>query len=178
MYPALAGTRVIAFGGKARAGKDTAAKYLREIDPVGTHLFAFSDAISAYARVAGGMTRREPRLLQELGYAMRQTAPSVWLDALYWRIEETRPKVALVTGVRFPDEVRMLRDMGGILIWIDRVRPDGTVMEPTDRDPAHPVETALVRTDFDHLLINPDGNEALLKVRVLTLFDRLTRSAA
>lgn len=178
MYPPIPGTKVYAFGGKSRAGKDTAAKFLTEIDPVGTAVFAFSDAIAAYCRVAGGMRKREPRILQEVGYAMRQTAPTVWLDALYWRIDEVRPKLALVTGVRFPDEIAMLRSMGGTLIWVDRVREDGSRVLSTDRDQAFPTENALTRTDFDHLLINPDGDEARFRLRVLSLYDMLTRSAA
>lgn len=178
MYLPIPGTKVWAFGGAARGGKDTAAGYLRAIDPVGTVAFAFSDAIAAYCRVQGGMTRRDPRLLQQVGFAMRQTAPAIWLDALYWRIDEVRPKLAVITGVRFPDEVAMVREMGGALIWVDRVRDDGSIVTATDRDLAFPTETALTRTDFDHLLVNPDGNPSLFRMRVLTLFDMLTRGAA
>lgn len=178
MYLPILGTEIYAFGGHARAGKDTAAAILREIDPSATVTFAFSDAIAAYCRVSGGMTKRDPRLLQAVGYSMRQVTPSVWLDALYWRVDEVRPKRALVTGVRFPDEVHMLRDMGATLIWVDRARDDGSLVMATDRDPNFPTETALTRTDFDHLLINPDGQPDLFKLRVLALYDRLTRSAA
>lgn len=175
MYAPIPGTRVIGFGGAARAGKDTAANVLREIDPMRTTCFAFSDAISAYARVAGGMKKRDPRLLQEVGYAMRQAAPGVWLDALYWRIDEVRPRLALVTGVRFPDEVAMLRAMGGTLIWVDRVTGDGLPVMVTDRNPNHPVETAVRPADFDFRIVNPDGEEGLYRQRVLTLYEALTR---
>jgi hypothetical protein len=171
LYPPLPGTTVIAMGGWSRHGKDTAAQIIAELAPAGAvQRFAFSDAIAAYARVQGGMTRREPRLLQELGYAMRQIDASVWLKALYWRIEELRPKIALVTGVRFPDEVEMLRSMGGALVWVERRTATGDRVGVTDRDADFPTETALVRTDFDRLLLNPDGDLGLFRQRVCALY--------
>lgn len=173
-YPPIPGVKVLGFAGAARHGKDTAAKFITEIAPPG-HIerFAFSDAISAYARVAGGMTKRNPRLLQEVGYALRQTHAGIWLDALYWRIDDIRPRLALVTGVRFPDEVTMVRAMGGTVVWVERLDDDGVPMRVTDRNANYPTETALTRTDCDRVMLNPDGNETLFRQRVCGLYMEL-----
>jgi hypothetical protein len=177
-YPPIPGVKVVAMGGSARHGKDLAAQIILELAPAGAaRAFAFSDAISAYCRVQGGMTKRNPRLLQEVGYAMRQVNPSVWLDALYWRLDDVRPKLAIITGVRFPDELAMLRSMGGALVWVERRTADGERVAVTDRDAAFPTETALVRTDFDRLLLNPDGDLGLFRQRVCALYLDLFPSA-
>jgi hypothetical protein len=173
MYLPICGTRVIAIGGPARSGKDSAALAIASVDPLRTLRVAFSDAISTYCRVQGHMTKREPRLLQEVGYALRQTSPSVWLDAVYWRIEEARPRLAVITGVRFPDELAMVRDMGGTSVWVERVRADGTFVRATDRDLGFPTETALTRTDFDRVLLNPDGAPERFRLHALELFRQL-----
>lgn len=171
MYPPIPGVKVVAMGGAARHGKDAAGQILAELAPAGhVQRFAFSDAISTYCRVQAGMTKRQPRLLQEVGYAMRQTAPGVWLDALYWHIDDARPKLAIVTGVRFPDEVAMIRSMGGALVWVERRDADGALVAVTDRDARFPTETALTRTDFDRLLLNPDGDLGLFRQRVCALY--------
>ena len=174
-YKPIPGTRIFAFGGASRSGKDTAARIIYEIHPAQSAYFAFSDAISVYCRILQGMTKRDPKLLQTAGFALRQTNPAVWTDALYWLLDERRPRTALITGVRFPDELAMLRAAGAKLVWVERVRPDGSTVTATDRDPNVPTETALTRTDFDYLLTNPDGEELKYRMRVLALYDSLTR---
>lgn len=173
MYLPIPETRVLAIGGPARSGKDTAAKTLLAIDPARTLALAMSDAIAHECRLHHGMTTRDPRLLQKVGYALRQAVPTIWLDAVYWRIVEARPRLALITGVRFPDELAMVRAMGGQTVWVDRVREDGRFVRAADRDLNFPTETALTRTDFDHLLLNPDGAEGRFKLHVLSFYEKL-----
>lgn len=99
-----------------------------------------SDAISALARVRDGMTTRDPALLQRIGFAERQRDVAVWLRCLYGAIEDRRPTLAIVTGVRFPDEAEMIQEMGGHLVRVIRLEPDGQPFIDPDRDPRHEVE--------------------------------------
>lgn len=156
-YSLLPHTRIIGFGHRARTGKDVAARTIADKTD-DARIYAFSDAISTYCRVARGMTVRDPVLLQEVGYELRQTNPDIWVQALYWRLEEDRPRTALVTGVRFPNEVEMIRAMGGEVWRIDRLTASGEPFLATDRPTDHPTETALRDAVFDRVLVNQTGD--------------------
>ena len=155
-YAPLPHTRVIGFGHRARTGKDIAARTIAE-KADDARIYAFSDAIAAYCRVSRGMTVRDPVLLQDVGYELRETRPDLWVEALYWRLEEDRPRTALVTGVRFPNEVQMIRSIGGEVWRIDRLTASGEPFRATDRPEDHPTETALSEALFDHVLVNRTG---------------------
>lgn len=172
-YPQIPGTRVIGFGGAPRAGKDTACTVLFGVDPLRSARFAFSDAIAAHCRVMRGMTKRDPVLLQHEGFALRSARQTVWIDALYWRIDEVRPRLALISGVRFPDEIQMVRDMGGHLFWIDRVDEHGNRHVVTDRDPNFVTETSVTASMFDAVITNVEGRDELFRMRVLDAYRRL-----
>ena len=139
----------------------------------GARRYAFSDAIASYCRVRHGMTTRDPRLLQQVGLEMRHSSnPFVWLDALYWRIDEERPSLAIITGVRFPDETSMIRQCGGMIWRIDRFTPAGQPFIATDRDPNHETETALDHFEFDVVLRNISGEAASFKESVISTYAR------
>ena len=81
----------------------------------------------------------------------------MWLDAVYWKLEEDRPPLAVITGVRFPDEVKMIRSLGGEVWRVDRYNHDGSPFVATDRPDGHPTETALDGFVFDRVLSNTTG---------------------
>ena len=155
-YAPIPGVRVLGLTGAARHGKDTAAAAIVAVT-LGAKVYALSDAISVVCRVFHGMTRRDPPLLQRVGFDQRLLTPSVWLDALYWRIDEDRPTLAIITGVRFPDEGQMVWDMGGSLIRVRRVTDHGLPYAATDRDPAHPVEQQQSGIPVSDEWLNEDG---------------------
>lgn len=75
-------------------------------------------------------------------------------DPAYWT-RRCREKILLTEGlvfiddVRFPDEVEMVKDLGGVVIRIDRYKALGI----TTSD--HPSETALDDyKEFDHTILN------------------------
>lgn len=161
LYPPIPGVTVIGFGGPARAGKDTAASIMFALNPLDSMRFAFSDAITHYCRIVHGMEKRHPGLLQTTGQELRRTVRArVWLDCVYWRVDELRPRVALITGVRFPEEIQMVRDMGGRLFWVERRDADGTAPAVTDRDPNFVTETSVHAGMFDQRLVNVTGKLA------------------
>ena len=162
-YAPIPGVRVLGLTGAARHGKDTAAAAIVAVTP-GAKVYALSDAISVVCRVFHGMTRRDPPLLQRVGFDQRLHDPAVWLDALYWKIDEDRPPLAIITGVRFPDEADMVRFMGGTVIRIRRVTDHGLPYTATDRDPAHPVEQHMQGIPVADEWLNEDGHpERLVK---------------
>lgn len=105
----------------------------------GAERYAFSDAVAAYCRIFGYMDARDPSVLQRYGTSVRATDADVWVRTLAGLIADHRPPVAVVTGVRYPNELQMIRDMGGVLVAVDRVEAPAL----TDRDPNHPVERGI-----------------------------------
>lgn len=68
------------------------------------------------ARHPCGKTFRQ--ILQEVGAKMREIWPDVWLD--YWKQGCHKDTVVIVPDVRFPNEVKAIQDMGGIVIRLTR----------------------------------------------------------
>jgi hypothetical protein len=67
----------------------------------------------------GSMTIRE--VLQYVGTDIfRKMVPDVWMDALLRRIEKEQPKIALVSDVRFDNEIVGLQEAGGNVIGLTR----------------------------------------------------------
>src|SRR5262245_37387151 len=108
---------VFGLGHKARHGKDFAgramATYAASIG-LNARVYGFADALKAYCRVAFGMKKKDPRLLQLVGTELfRGLNPNTWVDVLQHTIEEQNPDVAIITDMRFPNELDMVRGMGG-----------------------------------------------------------------
>jgi hypothetical protein len=148
---------VIGLVGHARHGKDAAAQILLRLLP-GAERFAFSDALAVECRVHHGMTRRDPRLLQTVGMAWREARPGVWLDALYGAICDRQPGVAVITGVRFADEVDMVRAIGGTLLRVVRLDAAGRPFVSGDRDPNHAAEAEIDALAVDWSVAVPSGD--------------------
>jgi hypothetical protein len=146
-FTPLAGVTVIGITGQARAGKDELARaFIRRVP--GAERLAFSDAVAAVARLSGEMTQRDPRVMQSIGETARLTDPDCWCRAVYGWIDDRRPRVAVLTGLRHANEYAMVRTMGGFVVAV--VRPEAPPV--TDRDMAHPVEqgvaSMVARADY------------------------------
>lgn len=137
-FAPIPGVHVVGITGRARSGKDELAKAILRL-VAGAERFAFSDAVAAVARTAGMMRTRDAGVLQQVGTQMREVDPDVWCHALYGTLEDRRPEVAIVTGVRYANERAMIQAMGGRLVGVRR--PGAPAL--TDRDPAHPVEQGI-----------------------------------
>ncbi|MFD0276184.1 hypothetical protein ACFVHB_20085 [Kitasatospora sp. NPDC127111] len=162
--------------GRARVGKDTAGAWLvRErgyqrvafadalkdaalrVDPV-VQTFACGDGcettehrLSEVVRWDGWeMAKAIPevrRLLQELGAAMRQVDPRIWIHAALTEVNVMNDlgRAAVVTDVRYRNEAEMLRSHGFHLLYIDR---------PGIPHLVHESEGALGPEDADYTIIN------------------------
>lgn len=142
IWKPIEGTKVIGFGHRARNGKDTAANFI--CDAFGASKFSFSDALYDVARVVFGMKEKDPALLQVLGTdVFRKRDPEIWVNTLYYKLKDKAPRIAVIPDVRFINEAELIKSLGGILIKITRLNPDGTPFVALDRDPNHPSEMAL-----------------------------------
>lgn len=150
-YTQVPGCRLaIGFVGQARHGKDTAAKAVLRAMP-GAERFAFSDAVSVIGRVCHGMVKRDAGLLQTIGTGYRAQRETVWLDALYGLIRDREPDIAVVTGLRYRDEVELVRALArdSVIIRVVRRQADGSLFVAADRDPSHPVEQGIAALPAD-----------------------------
>jgi hypothetical protein len=156
--PPIDGTLIIGFGHKARQGKDIAVQRLVESYPNLCKRFAFGDDLKALCRVKHGMTRKDPGLLQRVGHGLRQEDAEVWERSLYWNIVEHRPQIALISDVRYKQEANFIKHLGGFLVRVDRIGPNGNQVIAADRDPKHPSEVDLDGyQDWDKIIRGLDG---------------------
>lgn len=162
------GTIVIGLGHKARHGKDSAARILIEAFPYLVQRFSFADDLYAVCRIVHGMATKDPKLLQDVGLAERQRDENVWVRSVYTKLLNARPRVAVVTDVRFPNEMAMVRALGGVCWKIVRRMADGSVFIDPSRPASHVSETALEGAAWDRVIENPDGQPAVFRDRVLS----------
>ena len=157
---------LIGFGHRARQGKNTAAEAILQAAylplDVSIRLYSFADALKREVRVAcawcGGQYNlieqfkesglmpdwvrfEEPKprsLLQWWGTEYRRAKdPDYWVKRLARTLEEHAPDVALITDVRFRNEVDFIHKQGGYVVKCERLgAPDVQVHE-------HPSEAVL-----------------------------------
>jgi hypothetical protein len=70
----------------------------------------------------------------------RKMKHNVWADATINKIHNEQKKVAIIADCRFPNEVKAIRDAGGIVFKLTR--------NPFNSD--HASETALDFSNYDH----------------------------
>jgi hypothetical protein len=126
-------SRIIGISGKMGSGKDTLAKYINDIDP-SFKIKHFADPLKECVQQlikspdlhtqSGkkyyiewlGMTARE--LLQKFGTAIREGVDSdFWVKLL---LNNSKNEDIIIADVRFPNEVKAIKEAGGIIVRIER----------------------------------------------------------
>lgn len=150
---------LLGFGHRARKGKNTAADAILQAQflPLDTEIrmYAFADALKREVRVAcasvGGQYNlieqfkeaglmppwvhfEEPKprpLLQWWGTEYRRKRdPEYWVKRLRKTLTEHNPDIALITDVRFTNEVDFIHELGGYVVKCERLgNPDVNVHE-------------------------------------------------
>lgn len=141
--PEVSGTEVsaapfvVAFTGRAGAGKDTAASALIAF---GAERVAFADAIKDGLAAMFGVPRnwfddrefkervvpwlgKSPRQLAQLcgtEFGRNMIAEDVWLRVARHRIERSLAPVVVIPDVRFENEASLVRSLGGHVIHVTR----------------------------------------------------------
>lgn len=168
---------LIGLAGKAGAGKDTVADTL--VQHAGFTRIAFAAPLKAMLRAGLGLTTeqledrilkeapldwldgRTPRqLMQTLGTEWGRTHahPDLWLRIARRQIEQTAGPI-VITDVRFDNEARLVRDLGG-LVWHITREGAGTA--------AHASEAGITASAADWWIANDGSIEDLqLQARAL-----------
>lgn len=103
----------------------------------------------------------------------------VWVDAMKRQInewvEQGKTKL-IVTGIRYPNELQAIRDLGGDAFWVERpeataahearLREDSERVARGEPPLVHDSDTSLVAEDFDAIIMN-DGDLDELKAKAL-----------
>ena len=167
---------LIGIYGKKGSGKDTVGEMLKAsldwqqiavADPIkeaAKVIFLLSDE-QVYGDIAvketpddrWGMTPRH--ILQKLGTEVgRQIEPNVWTANLRFRIEQGGfpTNGFVVTDIRLLDEADLIREMGGIVIRVDRPNAGSGRFEEHRTE----VEQDEIRPDY--VILNDGSLEALL----------------
>jgi len=164
--------KIIGLSGKMQSGKTTVAEYLEDKGIGVIHGFSngIKDAVVSLFRCnfmpycldrqsvkesvhKCGKTHRE--ILQAVGLEMRNLWPDIWAE--HWKhYMLTSREPIIVPDVRFPNEVKAIQDMGGIVIRLTR--------NPVDSD--NETETALDECEQDTLCRSGKLDVFARKVRV------------
>ena len=131
------------FGYTKHAFADALRESIARVDPVvypapgdydpGTiadlGVMRYSEVVRAYGyEAAKDLFPEFRRILQEFGQGLREKVDeSLWVDACLARIRATDGPV-VVTDVRYPNEVRALKDLGFVLVKVTRP----SVLDPSE----------------------------------------------
>ena len=146
--------KLIGLVGRAEAGKTTIANHL--VEHFGYARTAFADPLKKMLITAGLCTHDECYkkkteqsrfLLQRIGTEIfrKQIDPLFWVDRCeqeIYRLGQQKPVV--VDDIRFPEEARRIRDLGGVLVKVERVGHNAAT--GTDHDSESQVDG--IATDF------------------------------
>lgn len=181
MMPAFIG-----LGGHLRSGKDTVADHLVQahgfvklgmsdalheamlaLDPIvdvdHDLEIRYADVIEAFGYVQAKARYPEVRrLLQKLGTEVGRDmiGENTWVDIIARKVDLLLKGgwPVAVTGIRFPNELRMVRSLGGTAVWVDRPGLDSA--SPA----AHASETSVDDSMFDRVLVNDGTLEHLYAI--------------
>lgn len=141
----------VAFGHKARSGKDTAIDYLIQTRG-GVRLRnaeSLYDVCKTIQTTIGVEVRKNPLLLQDIGMAIRGIyGADVWVNTQIAKLNDREN--FFVADVRFKNEFKKYRENGFILVRIDRDES----LRANDRDPKHISEVDLDDVEFDIVIKN------------------------
>lgn len=162
-------TKIIAFAGRKQSGKTTSAKitydfYRQYLDDNNVKIYNFADLLKndicinifglTYDQCYGSdddknsitdlewdgkkLTARE--VMQFVGTDIfRKLKENVWAEATIKKIQSDNPKIAIIADCRFPNEVKAVKDVEGVVIKL--------MLNPFESD--HTSETALDPINYD-----------------------------
>jgi len=176
------GPFIVGFGHRRQVGKDTLAEMVEKrlfgITDVAHMSFARQLKLSAYRlfRYAGmqdpdfydvhperreeplyPVLKKAPRQIWiEMGNAMRRIAPDIWIRNVLDDHPRPSADVLLISDVRYPNEVKAIRDRGGIVVKV--IRPG----VPESTDVADSALANMPDKAWDRIVVN-DGDKRALR---------------
>lgn len=111
------GKTLVAFSGKAYAGKTTCADYLES--QYGFEKLSFADILKQVCKEVFLMKTKDRSLLQDVGTALRQVDKDVFVNYMEHKIKYTlsrcdTPELVklVIDDLRYPNELKMLQRIG------------------------------------------------------------------
>ena len=159
---------VIAFSGKKKHGKNTAANILAAKTNLVCAEFAFADDLKIELAKMLGISVKEieqnkdlyRHLLQALGVYRRETkGQDYWVEKVLFKMSRSTADLALVTDTRFLNEYTKMAYIGAVIIRVNRPS-----IVSTD---AHPSETELDNVPFDFVLTNDSLDNLASQIEML-----------
>lgn len=154
---------LIGLSGKKRVGKDTCGHWL-EVKHDFTRV-SFAALLKKQATRLGWDGRKDERgrkLLQDLGMVVRNYDENFWVDAAFRELAKlertTGQEKFVITDVRFKNEAREIKEVGGIMI---RITSPNEIVDDT-----HASETELDTYTFDYVIESVHGDLNSLYTRV------------
>lgn len=159
--------------GKAGTGKTAVADHL--VKKYGYKRYSIADEVKRIAVRLFKMKEKNRKLLQDIGFKMREIRPSVWIDFL---IDQVRGKDNIVVDdIRYPNEYQALKREGFKVIKVVADR-EICIKRLTERDGTAAIErledeseTAMDDVEIENIL---DGNLPLEEM--LAQLDKLLKS--
>mgnify|MGYP002630507946 FL=1 len=185
---------IIAIAGNARSGKDTLGKYLVSILKeygISAKTYSFADelkketdeflmrtlGISAFTQDDEEKKIIRPFLVFWGTDLRRKMNPSVWVDKVSTSIQDN--EVAIITDLRFGNELKWVKQNDGRVIFISRIDSDGEIIPPANlyekvnnRSISKGADNNLTWiTSDDENLLKSLANEALDSILTLEKFE-------
>ena len=178
------GVKIIGIAGRAGAGKDTAADYLVRLFGYEKHAFAgplkrgVSELFGIPLAVLNDRTLKEredevwgrtPRhLLQWLGTDVlrKQISNEFFLVSMARSIAESDKNRIVISDVRFDDEARFIRQLGGTIIQIKRPGYENGL---SGRSKAHASEQGISSYLVDRVIFNKEGRKDDLRLSIMKI---------
>ncbi len=167
-------TVIVAFTGRKGSGKDTAAEVLFRTGRWGQ--INFADKLKEICTLAYGLSPDEmsnpllkqqelsrwpfkaPRfLMQEIAQLLRDEYPEIWVMGWLATIRGQQAPRVVVTDLRYPNEVDVLRTMGVTIVKIERPDMEG------DEFSNHESESYFDDIEADITIVNDGTIEDLQK---------------
>lgn len=155
---------IVGLIGRAGSGKTTAAKVITGELNFEKHAFAdplkkmlINAGMCTYDECYVEKTEQSRWLMQKVGTEIfrNQVDDNWWILQAKGMVSEalTRIPNVVLDDVRFPNEADAIKDMGGILIKIER---EGHLQDKTDH--THASETQIDKIEYDHIITAKSGD--------------------
>lgn len=172
-FEPIPGVTVIGFGHKARHGKDTAGAAILAHVP-GAERFSFAADLYAVARVVYNMTTKDAPLLQQIGHDYRMIkGEDIWARSVYAKMLDTRPKIAVITDVRYQNEFDFVKKLGGTTVDVMRFNRDGSEFVDPSRPADHISEVGLDKAPWDWVIAALDGDVEAIRQGAVNIVDTI-----
>jgi hypothetical protein len=177
---------VIGIGHRAQQGKSLfSEKIVKQCERVGISCgeYSFSDAIIDYCIETGALpanTHRsdcDPNLLVKVSKEKREADLNFWVNRVRPRIEAEKKKVVIVPNIRFPQELRMVKEMGGVTVRVRRKNANGTWFISPCRDANDPCENSLDFAPWNFEIVNMASRPFWLRKQAVGLLSYLLDGA-